>query len=708
MTEREDILRLLGIHTRRLQTLRERAAQYGIATPVEVLTEIKDIESEINELEDRVNRPISPSPSRQKVYHNLPQKDYENFVGRQKELGKIHETLLPYPRSRYHVLTIDGIGGIGKSALALEVANHYLRNADTLPAEERFDAIIWVSAKKTMLTGEGIKRFSYYMEYLDDIYTSIAVTLGRKDITRARDKERHELVKHALTHQRTLLIIDNLETIDDESVISFIKYAPEPTKIIITTRHWMSISETIRLRGMSEEDALALIHDESKKKNLLLSKTDAHQLCDRTGGVPLAIVWSISQMADGYGCETVLKRLGQPTNDIIEFCFEGAAERIRDRAAFKLLMAITLFSRDASREALGFTTGLSEYDRDDGLVELEKLSLINKSGNRFQILPLTLIFSKTELSKYIGLEEELRIRCVFYYNDYLSEHGQCYESLDDIKLEMDNIIGVMDWCLETGKLEEYIDLLQKMNFYLWATGNWSSWSRYLKAGPQIAATLGQDIAQADFYDWNASMRYYQDDLNDSEDLIGKAINIYHLYNNKASLAQSIRRLASIQIKRGLEDVARNNLEFALELAQQENNKRIISRIHRQLAKLDIQAGDLTSAEIRLHSARELREQETQLSSGLAYIYKLLGQVSQMRQHYSEANHYFQRSLEIGERIGSQHDIADAKQSLAELAFIGNQKNKAETLILEAIDGFDKLGMKLELRKAQELLERIRN
>ncbi len=204
------------------------------------------------------------------------------------------------------------------------------------------------------------------------------------------------------------------------------------------------------------------------------------------------------------------------------------------------------------------------------------------------------------------------------------------------------------------------------------------------------------------------MRYYQDDLEDSEELIRRAIEIYRVHNKKSQLAQSIRRLASIQIKRGESDLARKNLEAALDLAQQENDKRYISRILRQLAKLDIQSGDLISAEARLNKACELREQETQLSSGLAYIYKLLGQVALMRQHYAIANRHFQRSLEIGEKISSQHDIADAKQSLAELAMLDRQKERAEALIIEAIEGFDKLGMKLELRRAQELLERIRN
>jgi len=40
-------------------------------------------------------------------------------------------------------------------------------------------------------------------------------------------------------------------------------------------------------------------------------------------------------------------------------------------------MALSLFATDANREALGYMADLPELDRDDGLAELERLSLVN-------------------------------------------------------------------------------------------------------------------------------------------------------------------------------------------------------------------------------------------------------------------------------------------------------------------------------------------
>jgi hypothetical protein len=47
-----------------------------------------------------------------KIVHNLPQPDYVRFIGREKELIKIAELLRPYPKSRYHIITLEGVGGV--------------------------------------------------------------------------------------------------------------------------------------------------------------------------------------------------------------------------------------------------------------------------------------------------------------------------------------------------------------------------------------------------------------------------------------------------------------------------------------------------------------------------------------------------------------------------------------------------------------------
>ena len=303
-------------------------ATVGLGTDIQqALVQLRDVIAQ-QKLLPSSEQPALPPPPR--VYHNLPHPDYGAFIGREKELAQVHRILQPYPHSQTHLVTIDGIGGIGKSALALEVAHHYLRDYNHLPAEERFEAIIWTSAKSSVLTANGIVPRRQITRTLDNIHSTIAVVLGHKDITRAQPEEKDKVVTRALTQQRTLLIVDNLETVDDRQVNDFLRELPAPTKAIVTTRHQIDVAYRVRLTGMPRKDGLALIDQECREKRVTLTKAEKDKLYDRTGGVPLAIVWSVSQMSYGYQVKTILRRLGQSTSDIARFCFEETVAHIRE------------------------------------------------------------------------------------------------------------------------------------------------------------------------------------------------------------------------------------------------------------------------------------------------------------------------------------------------------------------------------------------
>jgi hypothetical protein len=429
--------------------------------------------------------PALPAPpSKPKVYHNLPQPDYGRFVGREQELAQVVRILRPYPHSQHALVTIDGIGGIGKSALALEVAHRYLRNYERIPPEERFEAIIWTSAKQSVLTAEGIQPRSQALRTLDDVYTTIAVALQREDITRARPEEQAEVVRNALARQRTLLIVDNLETVDDEAVMSFLRELPAPTKAIVTTRHRVDVAYPVRLVDMPWADARTLIGQECDKKGVRLSEEETRRLYGRTGGVPLAIVWSIAQMGFGYGVDVVLSRLGQPTSDIARFCFEGAVERIRDKPAYNLLMALSLFAIDASREALGYVADVAVLDRDEGLAELGKLSLVNKREDRFSVLPLTRSYLAHESERMLQLVQDAFERILAYYKQLVAPPPETrlgipywdgianHSKSESLEQEWGNLSQVIRRALDQRRYADALDLFLPIVHLLNAWGLW--------------------------------------------------------------------------------------------------------------------------------------------------------------------------------------------------------------------------------------------
>jgi len=203
---------------------------------------------------------------------------------------------------------------------------------------------------------------------------------------------------------------------------------------------------------------------------------------------------------------------------------------------------------------------LPELDRDEGLVELEKLSLVNKKKGRFELLPLTLVYSQTELMKVSEFEALLKNKWVeFFLNFLIRESPNKYESLERVEPEIDNILTVMDWCWLNNRLEMFITFAEMMNFYLWVTGKWGSWEKYIRLGLQVSTSLDKALEQARFLRRIAEMKQFQGNLDKAESFAQKAIKSYQLHGNKNELARSTAGLASIQIELDEYETAKKNL-----------------------------------------------------------------------------------------------------------------------------------------------------
>lgn len=142
------------------------------------------------------------------IPHNLPRPEHTTFIGRQEEMRRLLELLSPERGA--NVISVDGIGGVGKTALVLETAYRCLQ-ASTGEAPDpgipRFGAIIFTSAKQQRLTSYGILPLFHAQRTLREIFLEITHTLNRQGITLATQEEQFSRVREALSRQRTLLIL---------------------------------------------------------------------------------------------------------------------------------------------------------------------------------------------------------------------------------------------------------------------------------------------------------------------------------------------------------------------------------------------------------------------------------------------------------------------------------------------------------------------
>jgi tetratricopeptide (TPR) repeat protein len=647
------------------------------------------------------------------VYHNLPHPDYGRFVGREEELARIHQLLKPYPHSRYHIITIDGIGGIGKSALALEAAYHYLRQYDSLPPEERFGAIIWASAKQSVLTAEGIISRRQALRTLDDVYTTISRTLDREEIIHVREDQQPALANQALCHQRSLLILDNFETVDDEQVLAFVREVPDPTKVIVTTRHRIDVAYPVRLMGMPEEDGLALITQECKEKGVTLTESEAKRLYDRTGGVPLAMVWSMAQIGYGHAVETMLRRLAQPTSDIARYCFQGALKHIRGTPAYKLLMALAIFVSDASREALGYVADLPELDRDDGLVELQRLSLVNKHASRFRFLPLTKVFAADELSTHTRFRQEASRRWVDYLKELSelpdSEYYWRYRSFAFHK-EGPNILEAIEWSYEYGTAEDVFHLTQAAEDYLGALGDWNTTMLLCDRALELATSLQRRIAVARFAMMEGYIFRQRGDYEEAESKFLEALSLYEQEDNWEGKSIAMDNLAAVYRKMGMFDQAQTLSDEAMKIADTLDDGDLKALINIERGRLARDTDNWELAWEYFTAVRDWFEERVEQAPRDEMLARSAwGHLAIVAYHLGrpqEAKELCLESLDFFETYGTKAYLPTLKYRLALAEQALGEYEAALQHAREAVDWFVRLGMELDHAEALALLQRL--
>ncbi|MEM8723801.1 MAG: ATP-binding protein [Cyanobacteria bacterium P01_G01_bin.39] len=458
---------------------------------------------------DRANIPEHKKPAffqKQKqeklntsVYCNLPQPDYPKFIGREEILRELLNKI--DPEYRQHITVVEGIGGVGKTALVLEASYRCLEAMRKLsinnlePNIPTFKAIIFTSAKKTYLTSRGVLKRPRFEETLQEIFRTIADILNQPNILMTQDfEEQLKLVRKCLSQQTTLLIIDNMETIsrqEQEKVISFLDDLPLSTQAIVTSRERIGFHRSIRISELSKEDSLKLIKQEAKNKAVKVSDYQAERFYSTFGGVPIALIYAVGQRAIGYNLKKILglRENQRLPKDLNRFLFERSVKPLREKPAHRLLLSITFFQSPPSYNALITIAGLEEepINAEEGLATLQQLSLVSEEeGERYSILPITHKYALDELAKHKEFLNAARTRWVNWYIEFTKQYGgKDWDTwrirYDYLALEWENIASVLYWCAARDKYEEIKQIWLNIDRYVdlgcyWRTRrHWWAW-----------------------------------------------------------------------------------------------------------------------------------------------------------------------------------------------------------------------------------------
>lgn len=416
----------------------------------------------------------------QHPYHNLPAPEQMALVNRQAEVKRLLECLVfehPTPR-----IGVVGIGGAGKTTLVLDVAHRCLQasqneqsgkiSREILP---RFEAIIFTSAKRQHFTTCGILPRYRREHTLQDIFTRIAHTLKCRDITPfVSIEEACERIHSCLAKVRTLLIIDNLDTFEDQqAVLGFLYELPSTVKVVVTSRESTPFT-AINLAGLPPTEALNLIQQQAREKDVKLSLGNSQQLYQITGGFPAAIIYAISQLATGYTVQDVSACLLKSKGEFSRFYLESTVQPLRGQPTHQLLLALAMFPKPPVREAVCAAACVTDsIAATEGLVRLQQLSLIQHQQGRYTLLPLVRGYVLAELMADSEFECLARKQWMHWYLNFVREQGgedgewNNYQLLEQ---EWENITEVMDWCIARNQYSETCQFWREMKSYIYSLG----------------------------------------------------------------------------------------------------------------------------------------------------------------------------------------------------------------------------------------------
>jgi hypothetical protein len=419
--------------------------------------------------------PGSNHTSRKKPFNNVPQPDYTRLVGRDYEMSRLRKLLSS--DDRVFQISLVGVGGVGKSALAQAIALELIERYDSMEEKERFDCIIWASAKEEVLTPYGREpamASGMTVRTLEHVYSRIAAVLEMESITSALPSQRADVVRTALQSQRCLLIIDNFESVTDIRIRPFLRDLPAPTKAIITSREGFDVADVLPLVGLKTGPAAELVNDEARRHDgLTLTQAQTLRLISVTFGIPLAIRLGVARYALGETFDAVVRWLGDVEGNITDYCVAGQVQLAwsRDTNARSVLLGCSLFSMDvgASPDALAYVADISRYDRDKAITVLLRLQLlqVEHPADRYRMLPITQRFARTQFVTPDAKDNALIERWLSWHLKVIEQvtGGELDTGGDQILYaEYSNVVNVARWCFET---KRWADV------YALASASWS-------------------------------------------------------------------------------------------------------------------------------------------------------------------------------------------------------------------------------------------
>ncbi len=627
----------------------------------------------------------APAVSRGRTPHkDTTPRFLTTFIGRAEALAELR-MIAARPDTR--LLTLLGLGGMGKTRLAVELAQSL--NGEAIPFVDL-----------SPLPADASE---------DALYTAIAAVL---ELPLSPTLTAREAI--AVVPPENWLILDNAETVQAAcaTVAAELLCNCPKLRLLVTSRQVLGIPGEIRwaVPALTEEEATQLfrIRADAVRPGMNLTDAEVAELCERLDGMPLALelaagrlnVLTPAQLRGGLDRQSL--RLLKNTEALpsavpsrhatLQATIQGSWELLTESQQ-TLLAQLSLFAGGWTLDAAYHILfpEADEWYALDRLEELANRSLVSVRGERGFLLDTIREFARERLA--VENEAEVQERFARYYLQLARQDSE----LALLPTERSNLHAALERAEPGTALQLYVALGE----YFLRGGHFEDGRRFGKALLAATAPNHPDRPWA-FYE-AGRLAQAQNDLDAAQALFAAGLSA-----SAESNPVRIRLMGNLGLlERGRGNLAGAELVYAeaVRLAEQNGDRKALVTLGIRQAIL---AGDLGNLDEAVHRFETLLASLDDADDGSrAIVLGLLGGYYYRFGDVPRAMDAFCRALPLHERYGYQSEIARVCLGLGRcLISLGADASQAEAFLVRAWDTYQQLGDHAGVSQVAPYLENI--
>lgn len=598
-----------------------------------------------------------------------------SFIGREQELTQIKEKLdAPHIR----LLTLHGLGGVGKTRLALQVAQQNL---------ELFQDGVWYVDLVGLSSQQGV------------VY-ALAQTLMVS--LQGIQSPKQQLIE-AIKGKKMLLVFDNFEhLLDQASLLSELLSQAPQIKLLVTSREVLQLKEewVYEVKGLGypehlfQENSSLLNNGRSSAIQLFMQRArQVHQgfdlttqhpsvvrICQLVEGMPLAIELATAWVRM-LSCEQIATEI-QRNLDFLTSTQQNRHDRHRSiRATFAYSWQLLSTAEQTALKNLSvfpssFTTQAAEAVADVPLYVLFSLhnkSLIQTHSNgRYRLHELLRQFIAEKQTDPEPTLEKL----TDYYTTFLSEcesdlfGGKQTETIQQIKQEIKNVYQAWHWGVGNGRFEALNQAFHSLYNYhamqsLYAQGE-QLFHYTLSYLPPEQTNPSANHLRVRLMARRGEYLYMLSELSQAETQLKHALSLAQQLQMEEEIEMICQILGVVAYLQGEYEPAKVLLSKALEMAVLHGNTHREAYIHMTLGAIEQALGNHQQAN-QQHQTSLALYQELDYQWGIAHSLRFLGVTAYHLGDHHTAQTHLQRSLHICQTIENKASMAMVLNALGNVS-----------------------------------------